>query len=354
MLLVKSTARPIRSPTIADVAERAAVSVATVSRALTGSRRTDAALKARVLAAASELGYQPNLHARALARSRDSSIGIVVHDLADPYFSEIVRGMLATPGAGDSMLLICDTGRDPERELAYVAHFRALRAQAIVLAASGREDPDFAERMAGEVLLFEEAGGRVTFIGRHSTPGGAVVPDNVGGGKALAGTLVELGHARIGVIAGPRHLTTTTDRLAGFKAGLAEAGLAPARVVEGDFTRRSGVQAVRELLRQDPGLSAVWAMNDVMAVGALAALARDGVMVPRDLTLCGFDDIPLAADTTPRLTTVHVPMAQMGERALRLALSDRDLRTEQVPVEVVVRESSARPAVGKGAPGRRD
>ena len=341
-----SSAPTTRTPTIADVAKRAAVSVATVSRALTGSRRMDGSLKERVLTAARELGYQPNPHARALARSRDTSIGVVVHDITDPYFSEIVRGMLTIHESADRALLICDTGRDPERELAYIAHFRSLRAQAVILAASGREDQSFAARMAGEVLAFEEAGGRVTFIGRHHTSGDAVVPDNIGGAAALARTLVEVGHTRIGVITGPPHLTTTSDRLAGFRAALREAGVKlPAdRTAQGDFTRESGAQGVRELRRRDPGLTAVWAMNDVMAVGALAALAEDGVRVPGDVTLCGFDDIPVAADTRPRLTTVRVPMAQMGERALRLALrSGTDVRTEEVPVEVVVRESSGPP-----------
>jgi len=304
----------------------------------------DDLLKERVLAAAQELGYQPNPHARALARSRDSSIGVVVHDVPDPYFAEIVRGMLVAGEAAERMLLICDTGRDPERELAYVAHFRALRAQAIILAASGREDRDYAARMAHEVLAFEEGGGRVTFIGRHHTPGDAVIPDNLGGAYALARMLADLGHTRIGVIAGPPDLTTTSDRLTGFRNGLQGGGVAlpHEHVVPGDFTRHGGAEGARELLRRDPGLTAIWAMNDVMAVGALTALAQDGVAVPGRLSLCGFDDIPLASDTTPRLTTVHVPMAEIGQQALRLALRPREpaIHTEQVPVEVVVREST--------------
>lgn len=336
-----------RSPTISDVARRAGVSPASVSRALNGSRRMDSSLKERVVAAARELDYLPNPHAQALARSQDASIGVIVHDVSDPYFSEIVRGMLAAPEAVGRMLLICDSRRDPERELSYVAHFRALRSQAIVLAASGREDRTFAARMASEVLSFEAAGGRVAFIGRHHTPGDTVLPDNAGGGRALAMKLVELGHSRIGVILGPLHLTTTSDRLAGFRAGLREAGVAlPAEALaQGDFTRRGGAEAVGELLRRDPGLTAVWAMNDVMAVGALTALADAGVDVPGRLTVCGFDDIPVAADVAPRLTTVRIPMAELGERALRLALGpgDRDIGTEQVPAEVIVRESSGPP-----------
>jgi LacI family transcriptional regulator len=310
----------------------------------------DSLLKQRVLTAARELDYLPNPHAQALARSQDASIGVIVHDVSDPYFSEIVRGMLDTPEAAGRMLLICDSRRDPERELTYVAHFRALRSQAIVLAASGREDRAFAARMASEVLAFERAGGRVAFIGRHHTPGDAVLPDNAGGGRALALNLVELGHRRIGVILGPLHLTTTSDRLAGFRAGLREAGqvLPPEAAVQSDFTREGGAEGALELLRRDPRLTAIWAMNDVMAVGALAALADAGVEVPKRLTLCGFDDIPLASDVAPRLTTVRIPMTEMGERALHLALrpGDRDIRSEQVPAEVVVRESTGPPFAG--------
>ncbi len=311
----------------------------------------DGALKQRVLSAAHDLGYLPNPHARALARSRDSSIGVVVHDLSDPYFAEIVRGMLSTPEAAERMLLICDTRRDPELEISYVSHFRALRAQAIVLAASGREDRAYTARMAGEVLAFERAGGRVAFIGRHHLPGDSVLPDNVGGARALATTLVALGHTRIGVISGPPHLTTTTDRLEGFRAGLRDAGIMlPAeRVVQGDFGRGGGAEGVRELLRRDPDLTAVWALNDVMAVGALSALVELGIEVPARITLCGFDDVPPAADVAPRLTTVRVPMATMGRLAVRMALRppDSDIRTEQVQSEVVVRESSG-PARGRG------
>lgn len=336
-----------RQPTISDVARMAGVSVATASRALNGTRRVNLNLRGRVLTAADRLGYAPNPHARALAQARDASIGVVVHDVSDPYFSEIVRGMLAAANERERMILICHTSRDPGRELSYVAHFRAQRTEALVLAGSGLEDRDFGARMASEVLAFESAGGRVAFIGRHYAPGDAVIPDNVGGARTLARHLAELGHRRVGVISGPGHLTTTHDRLMGFRMGLRELGveLDPEHMTAGDFTREGGARGALELLRRDPELTAIWALNDVMAVGALGALRSAGMNVPGDVTLCGFDDVALATDVDPALTTVRVPMAEMGARALDLALQPResDIRTEHLPTELVVRGTSGRP-----------
>ena len=330
-----------RAPTISDVARLAGVSVATASRTLSGARRVNPRLQGQVVAAAKELGYTPNPHARALAQATDTSIGVVVHDVSDPYFSEIVRGILGAAAEHERLVLICNTYREPDRELAYVAHFRAQRAQALVLAGSGIEDRDFGTRMAQQILGFEAAGGRAALIGRHYAPGDAVIPDNVGGARELAEALTGLGHHRIGVIAGPAQLTTTHDRLMGFRMGLAEAGqtLPDDHVVTGDFTREGGARGVRALLDRLPDLTAICAHNDVMAVGALRALRDRGVSVPERISLCGFDDIPLATDVWPELSTVRVPMAEMGARALALALQPggTDIRIEHLPTRVVLR-----------------
>ena len=335
-----------RAPTIADVARLAGVSVATASRTLNGVRAVSPSLRDRVLSATRALGYAPNLHARALARASDGSVGVIVHDVGDPYFAEIVRGMLQASAENERMILICNTYRDPQRELAYVAHFRAQGVKALVMAGSDLEDRDIGARMAAQIMGFESAGGRAALIGRHYAPGDAVIPDNVGGARSLALTLAGLGHSRIGVIAGPANLTTTYDRLAGFRLGLEEAGveLPDSAVVTGDFTRDSGERGVGELLDLVPDLTAVFALNDVMAIGALSGLRRRGVRVPADISVAGFDDIPMARDMVPSLTTVRVPMADMGARALELALQPRSsaLRTEHLATELVLRESTAR------------
>lgn len=334
-----------RTPTISDVARVAGVSVATASRALSGTRPVREDLRAQVLAAAKDLGYAPNPHARALAQAADSSVGVIVHDVSDPYFSEIVRGMLAEGTGTDRLVLICNTYRDPDRELAYVAHFRAQRAQTLVLAGSGLEDREFGARMSSQILGFEAAGGRAAMIGRHYAPGDAVIPDNVGGARALATAMVALGHRVIGVISGPRMLTTTHDRLTGFRMGLEAEGLNLPRdhLVDGDFTRDSGAHGAIDLLDRLKGITAIWALNDVMAVGALSALRERGVRVPQDMSLCGFDDIPLATDLWPQLSTVRVPMAEMGAHALALALrpASSEIRVEHLPTQVVLRGTTA-------------
>jgi LacI family transcriptional regulator len=332
------------SPTITDVARRAGVSVATASRTLNGARPVGEAFRDQVVTAARELGYSPNPHARALAQSTDASVGVIVHDVTDPYFSEIVRGMLQASAQTERLVLICNTYRDRERELAYIAHFRAQRVKALVLAGSGLEDRAFGARMAAQINAFEATGGRAVLIGRHYAPGDAVIPDNVGGARELARTFINAGHRRIGVISGPANLTTTHDRLAGFRMGLRDSGLEldETAVVTGDFTRDGGERSVRQLLSQAPDLTAIFALNDVMAIGALSGLRRLNKRVPDEISLAGFDDIPIARDLMPSLTTVRVPMVQMGTRALALAMEPlgTGLRTEHLPTELVVRDST--------------
>ena len=333
--------------TLAEVAARAGVSLATASRSLNGSTRGVAEdLRARVLAAANELGYVPNAHAQALARSSNSLVGVIIHDVSDSYFSEITRGILKVAGGAGRLVTFCNTYRDPAREMEYVRLLHAQRVAALIMAGSGLDDRAYSQAMAAQIAAFTAGGGRVAFIGRHNIPGDAVVPDNAGGARAIGRLLAELGHRQIGVIGGPPLVTTSRDRLEGFRSGLREYGLAlaPAQIVAGDFTRDGGTRAAAELLGRDPELTAVFALNDPMAVGALALLRERGIAVPDQISVVGFDDIPLASDITPALTTVRVPMIEMGARAMTLALEpiDAELRVEHLPTEVVVRASTAR------------
>jgi LacI family transcriptional regulator len=213
------------------------------------------------------------------------------------------------------------------------------------MAGGGLDDLEYSRRLADQITPFMTAGGRVAFIGRHHVPGDAVLPDNVGGAEQLARVLVELGHETIGVIAGPPRLTTTRDRLAGLSRAMRERGieLDPRRLVYSDFTRDGGGAAAAGLLDAEPSITALVALNDPMAIGALAVLAERGIAVPDEVSVAGFDDIPISRDVTPALTTVHVPMAELGARALTLTLGEEhgDLRVEHFACEVVVRASTA-------------
>jgi LacI family transcriptional regulator len=342
--------------TLSLVAQRAGVSLATASRVLHGSggRAVGDELKARVFAAAEELRYVSNGPAQALARATTSVVGLVVHDVADPYFSAIAAGAMRVARAHDLMVMVAATFRDPGLELEYLARLRAQRARAVLLAGSGFTDPGFAERLAGEIGVFRQQGGRVALIGEHGVAADTVLPDHRGGAAAAARHLWELGHRRIGVVAGPRELATVAQRLAGVRETLAELGgsLDDERVVEADFTRAGGRAAALDLIRRQPELTAVLALNDAMAAGVLAALREElGLAVPGRVSVVGFDDLPLAADLHPALTTVRLPLEEMGERAMRLILEEREPRDDfatvdgtrgvPVPAQLVVRASTA-------------
>jgi LacI family transcriptional regulator len=331
---------------LSDIARHAGVSLATASRVLNGSNRgVTAGLRERVLAAAQELEYVPNAHAQALVRARSSTVGVIVHDVSDSYFSEIVRGVQQVASEHGQLVMVCNSYRDPERELEYLAMLRSQRVQAIVMAGSGLDHPDYCPLFNSHVDAFVRAGGRTAFIGRHHVVGDAVIPDNIGGARAVAAALLRLGHRRIGVINGPSLLTSTRDRLDGFLTRLAQSGvtLAANQIVECDFSRDGGEQAAHTLLDQAPGLTAIFALNDSMAIGALAALRARGIAVPEQISLVGFDDIPITRDVTPALSTVHVPMVTLGVRAMQLALDleRSEPRIEYLPTEIVLRASTA-------------
>jgi LacI family transcriptional regulator len=344
-----------RAASLRDVAELSGVSDATASRVLRNSRNVGVELRQRVIAAAAKLNYQPNPHARALASSRDTSVGVVVHDVSDPYFSEIVRGALEAAEKSGRMLFICNTYRDAERELAYIRHFRAQRVDALLLAGSG--EGEVGERIAKEILEFKRGGGRAALMGHYQATGDAVMSDNIDGGRQMANHLVDLGHRRIGVIAGPAGLTAS--RLAGFRDQLAKLGvdLNDDQIREGDFTRDGGRAATTDLLDSVVGLTAIFALNDVMAIGALTILRERKLRVPRDVSVAGFDDIPVAQDLQPPLTTIRVPMAEMGRLAVTVALGPPGGSTQlgRLPTALVVRESTgtAKSSPVRSAPARK-
>ncbi|XVU30549.1 LacI family DNA-binding transcriptional regulator [Actinoplanes sp. CA-054009] len=325
--------------TLADVARHAGVSTATASRIINGSPKpVTEELRARVLAAVAELRYVPNAHAQMLARSHRNAVGVIVHDVSDPYFAEITRGLQRVATANGRLVIICNSFRDPAREMEYIDLLHAHQVAAIVIAGSGYLDGTAASELDDRMRAFEATGGRIAVIGRHQHPGDAVLPDNEEGGYLAGRHLFELGHTKIAAIAGPPSLTTTVDRLAGLHRAAAEHG-ATVHVTHSDFTRDGGEAITAKLLADDPSLTAIAALNDSMAVGALAAMRAAG----RRLSVIGFDDMPIARDVTPALTSVRLPLTELGERAMTLALdaaTDSAPRVEHVPAELILRDST--------------
>ncbi len=334
--------------TLADVARLAGVSQATASRIVNGSDKlVTEELRARVLRAVAELQYVPNAHAQQLARAQRSAVGVIVHDVSDPYFAEITRGLQRVATANGRLVIICNSYRDPDRELEYVELLRANQAAAIILAGSGYHDAAFTRSLNLKLDAYVRTGGRVTVIGRHDLAGDSVVPENEIGGYLLGTEVFGLGHRKVGVVAGPAVLTTTTDRLAGLRRAAREhRRTVPARrVVYANFDRDGGATVAGRLLDANPDLTAIIALNDSMAIGALAMLRSRGLTVPGDVTVVGFDDMPIARDVTPALTTVRLPLVDMGERAMRIALGPPadGPRVERMAAELVRRASSGPP-----------
>ncbi|MDF5752656.1 LacI family DNA-binding transcriptional regulator [Spongiactinospora sp. TRM90649] len=332
-----------RDATLEDVARQAGVSLATASRVLNGStRQVGRILRERVEEAATELGYTTNRAAQALARSASDILGLVVHDLSDPYFAELANAVVRAADAQHLAVMVGTTFRDPEAEIGYVATLRAQRVRAIVLAGSRVTDHALTERLRAELIRFHGSGGRAVVIGQDLLGVDTVLPDNRGGSRALAVALAGLGHIRFAVLTGPSALLTAADRVAGFAEGLASLGLPEPVLVSGEFDRDGGYVSAGRLWAAGTGVTCLFAVNDVMAVGALAALRDAGADVPGEISVAGFDDIPTLRDLTPALTTVRLPLAAMGRRAVELALGSAPVVAERATAEVIIRESTRR------------
>lgn len=335
-----------RTPaTLHDVAREAGVSLATASRSLNGStRRVNEEFRQRVLAAAAKLDYSPNLSAQAVARGTSMTVALLVADITDPYFSQIAAGVVREADHEGLIVTMAATERDPERELALVRSLRGQRPRVMILAASRRDDEPTSAALADELRAFEANGGRVAFISSNELPFRTVSLDNTAGGEALARALVDAGYRDFAAIAGPEGLRTADDRFRGFTAGLAASGISiePTRIVRPDFTRDGGYDGMGALIERGlDDIELVFAVNDVMAVGAMSAIRDAGLVPGRDIAVAGFDDIPTVRDVTPPLSTVRIPLDEVGRRALRLALgAPGEIDEQPVPTEVVLREST--------------
>ncbi|WP_278236383.1 LacI family DNA-binding transcriptional regulator [Isoptericola sp. AK164] len=333
-----------------DVADRAGVSLATASRVLNGSaRQPGPELVSRVRAAAAELGYVVNAQAQALARSRTGLLGLVVQDISDPYFSSIAAGAQAAAREHGRMVLLASTDRDPSAEHDAVAAFAAHRVDAVVVVGtrwSAEEDAP----VAAELAAFEASGGRAVVVGQPLGPAVVVRPPNAEGAADLATALLAEGHRRFVLLSAASRVRTAQERAGSFAEAVTAGGGEVVEVVEREFSRDGGYAAgdrVAELARAAvaDGLDApcVFAVSDVMAIGLIARLRDIGVGVPRDVRVAGFDDIPTLHDHVPAVSTVHIPLEEMGRLAVAAAVSEDGADVgASVGHEVVLRESTAR------------
>ncbi|HWE89794.1 MAG TPA: LacI family DNA-binding transcriptional regulator [Pseudonocardiaceae bacterium] len=316
--------------TIAEIARRANVSKATVSRVLNGKPDVDGSTAARVRRVMEESGYAPSSRAVSLARGNSRTLGMLVPSLTWPWVSELLQGVVDTLEAAQYGLLLYTVNRGEESLGQFAAHVSARSFDGLIAI----EPPNLLSYIE---QLYQRGLPVVLIDDRGHHPGfPSVVTTNQDGGAQAARHLLECGRRKLACVAGPQEYGCTRDRLRGFREVIEEAGLpfSERDVRSGDFTESSGRKAMEELLTENPSIDGVFVQNDLMAFGALRQLRETGITVPADIAVVGFDDIPAAAQVVPALTTVAQPSYEMG-RAAALLLLDH-LAGEPLPLDPVV------------------
>ena len=333
--------------TIIEVAERARVSTATVSNVIRGTRKVSEDLKARVEAAIRDLNYSPNEIARSLKVRQTRMLVLVLPDITNPFFPEIIRGAEDAAFERGYLLLTANTNEQTSRERRIVSALRSYRMDGILLASS--EDPRSHD--ASHIANLVQGGVSVVCLDRTvpDVPTDAVLLDNVGGAQACVTHLLEQGHRRIGIITGSLHLQTGEERLSGYKLALAQAGIAlePKWIAEGDFRLASGRTRAKELMSLRSRPTALFVCNGVMAVGVLESLDEMQLQIPRDVAVATFDDLSVDHALHSHLTSVVQPSYDIGFRAAKILMDRIEHKLQQEPMVIrvaptlVLRESTA-------------
>jgi LacI family transcriptional regulator len=331
-------------PTIVDVARESGVSYSTVSRVLNNYEYVKPATREKVLQAAQRLGYVPNQQARSLAGGRSNLIGVLVPGLDNGYIIEIVRGIDEELAQAGYNLILYTTHRHEGREAEYISGIVNGAADGLLLVVpmiSATYLEVLHQRNFPCVLIDQSD---------PAAQNTCVYASNVEGAYAATRHLIELGHRRIGFITGLMGLQSAVDRLQGYTNALNDHGIArdDRLIVHGNFMESGGRGAANTLLDLDPPPTAIFASNDLSAFGAIAAIRERGLRVPEDISVVGFDDLPQARMSYPRLTTVHQPIEEMGRIAVRMLLQQietPDSAPTRVMVEthLILRDSSAPP-----------
>ena len=337
-----------RRSTIRDVASRAGVSVATVSRVLAGNYPTAAATRSKVLRAVKELDYVVNVHARALAGVGRKTIAILTREVVTPFYALVIQGAEQQAAQEGRLCLICTTRSEPERELAYVKMMREQGADAVIIVGGVTETPEYRQQLAHYAQALDSAGSHLVLCGRtglgDDVPALVAHYDNEGGAYAATSHVLSAGHERVMFLGGVKDFTTTVPRVAGYQRALADRGLEPL-VYQGSHGTPFGYRMIKELLRDGPlPATAIVAADDGCAAGAVMALREGGLRVPEDISIVRYDDVPMAAHMWPPLTTVHIPAEELGRTAVRMASYPHSmpLRATILGTHIVVRQSVAR------------
>jgi LacI family transcriptional regulator len=327
--------------TIKHVAARAGVSFTTVSHVLNGTRRVSDSARERVERAVAEMGYAPSAVARALKMSETCILGVLVPNITNPFFAELTRGIEDCCRRTDYSVFLCNSDDDPQRQSRYLQTLLERRVDGLLMAAAAGDAAALVRRLAPMRVP--------TVVVDRDVPGLAadlVRVDHEGGARLAVEHLLALGHRRIACLAGPSEFAVSRARTAGWRAALAAARVAPEPgwFLEGDFSAAAGHALASQLLARGD-VTAIFASNDLLAIGALRAAAERGVAVPRALSVIGFDGIDLGAYAYPALTTVGHPIRALGEAAAgalieRIGAGPRPARELVLPAQLLMREST--------------
>lgn len=340
---MRQDADPQPTVTLLDVARIAGVHVSTASRALDPeqSKLVSGRTAERVRRVAADLGYRPNLFARGLRNSKTMSVGVLLPDITNPFFPPIVRGVEDELGQAGYTVLLGNTDNDDRRELELVRSLLARRVDGFVLTSTHGPDA-----LAPVIMSKRPA----VMVNRAVSGLGIpqVVADNEAASRRIARHLLDLGHRRFAEIAGPAGLSTSTSRHSGLVHELELAGVALDKdlsVTPGAFSVEGGMAATRQLLEAGKKFTAVVAANDLLALGAMEVLVAEGLRIPEDVSVVGFNDVPFADWFAIPLTTMRVPGHEMGRRAAQILRTmmqgDRDVpQSTEVRAELVVRKST--------------
>jgi len=323
----------VRQPpvTIKDVAQACGVAPSTVSNALTGKGYVRAKTRDQVMATAARLGYRASSLARGLRLQRTWTVGVLVADIANPFFPDLVRGMEDVLWAQHYNLMLCNTDYDKAKEAAYLRHLVDKRLDGLILASTAADSP--------EVLALRERGMPFVMLNRrHRTLATDYVGiDNRRGTATAVQHLAELGHSRIAFIRGPKDSSAAEDRLSGYLDEMRRRfALFDERLIApGDYSIEAGRRAGAQFLALDQPPTAIVSANDFMAIGAMAALGERGLSVPRDMSVTGFDDIFMSALPWIDLTTLHPHSRELGKRTAEALLARID-KTANGPADIVL------------------
>lgn len=327
---------------ILDVARKAGVSSATVSRVLAGNDSVNAQLRERVLSAVEELNYQPNRVAQSLRVQSSSIIGLIIPDIQNSLFLSLVRAVEDLAYAHQLTVVLCNTDDNPEKQRSYLDIMRSQQAAGLVVVPTDPND-------AAMLSPIQASGIPIVLVDREITglEADTVIVDNVRGAQMAIAHLIALGYERIAILAGPQDLTPGRERLQGYYAAHREANLEPAPelVKIGTFKRDSGYELTHNLMASPNPPDAIFASNNLMALGCIRALHERGVRIPDEVALVSFDDMPWAEDLNPPLTAVAQPSYELGQQALELLLHrmkypKASFRKVMLQPQLIIRKSS--------------